>query len=134
MNLWTVEKGIAFSLVQLGISGELFIHRLKSIKILKIFHFCRVCMRTILQITCSFTSQIFKFKNQDEFFKANRTSAYGSICTVGHPYCQMKHPYLFQQKLPYRNETGTHHHGLVSTSVWCFKIFLWGASTWGFST
>ena len=28
-----------------------------------------------------------------------------------------KHPYLFQYKLSYRNETGTNHHGLVSTSV-----------------
>ena len=32
--------------------------------------------------------------------------------------------YLFQYELSYRNETGTHHHALVSTSVWCFKIFL----------
>ena len=27
-----------------------------------------------------------------------------------------KHPYLFQQKLLYRNETGTIHHSLMSTS------------------
>ena len=26
-----------------------------------------------------------------------------------------KHPYLFQYKLLYRNETGTNHHGLLST-------------------
>ena len=45
-----------------------------------------------------------------------------------------KHPLLFQYKLSYRNETRTNHHGLVSTSVWCFKIFLWVASTWGVST
>ena len=30
---------------------------------------------------------------------------------------KMKHPYLFQYKLSYKNETGTNHHGLVSTSV-----------------
>ena len=28
-----------------------------------------------------------------------------------------KHPYLFQYKLSYRKETGTNHHGLLSTSV-----------------
>ena len=28
-----------------------------------------------------------------------------------------EHPYLFQYKLSYRNETGTNHHGLLSTSV-----------------
>ena len=38
---------------------------------------------------------------------------------------------LFECKLSYRNETGNNHHGLLSTSVWCFKIFLRGASTWG---
>ena len=42
-----------------------------------------------------------------------------------------KLPYLFQHNLSYRNETGTNHHGLLSTSVWCFKIFLRDASTWG---
>ena len=42
-----------------------------------------------------------------------------------------KPPYLFQYKLSYRNETGTNHHGLVSTLIWCFKIFLWGPSTCG---
>ena len=42
-----------------------------------------------------------------------------------------KHPYLFQYKLLYRNETGANHHGLLSTSVSCLKIFLRGASTWG---
>ena len=45
-----------------------------------------------------------------------------------------KHPYLFQYKLSYRNETHTNHHGLMSTSVLCFKIFLMGPSTWGVST
>ena len=43
---------------------------------------------------------------------------------------ETEHPYLFQYKLSYRNETGTNHRGLVSTLVWCFKIFLWGESTW----
>ena len=38
---------------------------------------------------------------------------------------------LFQYKLSYRIETGTNHHGLLSTLVWCFKFFLTGASTWG---
>ena len=28
-----------------------------------------------------------------------------------------KNPYLFQYKLSYINETGTYHHGLMSTSV-----------------
>ena len=42
-----------------------------------------------------------------------------------------KQPYLFQYKLSYRNEIGINHHELLSTSVWCFKIFLSGASTWG---
>ena len=42
-----------------------------------------------------------------------------------------KHPYLFQYKFSYRNETGNSHQGLVSTSVGCFEIFLWVASTWG---
>ena len=28
-----------------------------------------------------------------------------------------KNHYLFQYKLLYRNETGTNHHGLLSTSV-----------------
>ena len=42
-----------------------------------------------------------------------------------------KHPYLFQCKLSYGNETGTNHHGLLSTLVWCLKMFLTGPSTWG---
>ena len=41
-----------------------------------------------------------------------------------------EYPYLFQNKLSYRNETGTNIYGLVSTSVSCFKIFLWGPSAW----
>ena len=45
-----------------------------------------------------------------------------------------EHPYLFPYKLPYRNETGTNHHGLLSTSNRCLKIFLRGPSTWGVST
>ena len=44
------------------------------------------------------------------------------------------HPYLFQCKLSQRNETGTNHHGLLSTLIGCFKIFLTGPSTWGVST
>ena len=28
-----------------------------------------------------------------------------------------KHPYLFQCKLSHRNETGTNHHGLLSTLI-----------------
>ena len=42
-----------------------------------------------------------------------------------------KHPYLFQYKLSYRNETDTNHHVLLSTLIRCFKIFLMGLSTWG---
>ena len=53
-------------------------------------------------------------------------------CTVGQK--QAKHPYLFNYKLSYRNETGTNHHGLLSTSIWCFKVLRTGPSTWGFST
>ena len=38
---------------------------------------------------------------------------YGCKCTVVEK--KSKNPYLFQYKLSYRNETGTNHHGLVST-------------------
>ena len=40
-------------------------------------------------------------------------------CTVGQKKKRKKkkHPYLFQYKLSYRNETGSNHHGLLSTSV-----------------
>ena len=31
----------------------------------------------------------------------------------------------------YRNETGTNYHGLLPTLVWCFKLFLRGASSCG---
>ena len=51
-------------------------------------------------------------------------------CTVGQKK-KKKHPYLFQYKLSYRNETGTNHHGFLSISVWCFKIFLRSPSTRG---
>ena len=51
-------------------------------------------------------------------------------CTVSQKK-KKKHPYLFQYKLSYRNGTGTNHHGLLLTSVWCFKIFLRGQFTWG---
>ena len=43
---------------------------------------------------------------------------------VGHKKKKKKHPYLFHHKLSYKNETGTNHPELVSTSVWWFKIFL----------
>ena len=49
-------------------------------------------------------------------------------CTVGQN--KTKHPNLFHYKLSYKNETGTDHHGLLSTSVWCLQIFLRGPSTW----
>ena len=45
-------------------------------------------------------------------------------CTVGQK--KIKHSYLFQYKLPYRNETGINHHGFLFTSVWCSKVFLRG--------
>ena len=48
---------------------------------------------------------------------------YKSKCTVGKKKKKKKkkkQPYLFQYKLSYRNETGTHHHESVST---------WGIST-----
>ena len=35
------------------------------------------------------------------------------ICSVVQK--KTKYPYLFQYKLSYRNETGTNHHGLLST-------------------
>ena len=38
------------------------------------------------------------------------------LCTVGQKR-KTKHLYLFQYKLSYRNETGTNHHGLLSTSI-----------------
>ena len=37
---------------------------------------------------------------------------------------EMKQPYSFQNKLLYRNETCTNHHGVLSTSVSCFEFFL----------
>ena len=37
------------------------------------------------------------------------------MCTIG--LKKMKHPYLFQNKLSYRAETGTNRHGLLSSSV-----------------
>ena len=43
-----------------------------------------------------------------------------------------KYPYLFQYKLSYRNETGTNHHGFLSTSISCFKTCLKGPYTWWF--
>ena len=39
--------------------------------------------------------------------------------------------YWNKYKSLYRNETGTTHYGLFSTSIWCFKMFLWGPSIWG---
>ena len=48
------------------------------------------------------------FRYENKAFHLNK-------CTVGQK--KTKHPYLFQYKLSYRNETGTNHHGLVSTSV-----------------
>ena len=44
----------------------------------------------------------------------------GSIlytCTVGQKKKKTKHPYLFQCNLPYTKETGTNHHGLLSTLI-----------------
>ena len=39
-------------------------------------------------------------------------------CTVGQKKKKKpKHRYLFQYKLSYKNETGTNHYGLLSTSV-----------------
>ena len=37
-------------------------------------------------------------------------------CTINQKK-KKKHRYLFQYKLSNRNETGTNHHGLLSTSV-----------------
>ena len=53
------------------------------------------------------------------------THVYLSIHTNLHTYIRYmysrskktKHPYLFQYKLSYRNETGNNHYGLVSTPV-----------------
>ena len=43
--------------------------------------------------------------------------------------------YLFQHKLSQRNETGTNHHGLLSTSVCCLEVLvLRGPSTLRVST
>ena len=36
----------------------------------------------------------------------------------------MKHPYLFHDKLTQRNESGTSHHGLLSTSFDTLKFIL----------
>ena len=52
-----------------------------------------------------------------------------------HMYSRVKEKtkllYLFQYQSPYRNETGTNHNGLLSTSIWCFRICLRNPSTWG---
>ena len=51
-----------------------------------------------------------------EFSFIKGFSYINDICTLGQKK-KTKHPYLFQYKLSYRNETGTNHHGLISTSV-----------------
>ena len=48
-------------------------------------------------------------------------------CTI----CQKKKKKKNQYKLLYRNEIGINQPGLLSISVWCLKIFLKGALTWG---
>ena len=52
----------------------------------------------------------------------SEASRYYTLCfTINSVYRNCvgleKNFYLFQYKLSYRNETGTNHHGLVSTSV-----------------
>ena len=61
------------------------------------------------------------------FFKNVLNGSISIVCTV----VQKKKHLFLQYKLSYRNETGTNHHGVLSTLNWCFKIFLTGASIWG---
>ena len=58
---------------------------------------------------------IRKLKNLDlsEFGIKYYTSFISFLCTAGQKKKKTKHPYLFQYKLSYRNETGTSHHGFV---------------------
>ena len=65
----------------------------------------------------------FKKKWPDSYFcyLCMRWKLPNIICTVGQKKKKKKerkkHPYLFQLKLSYINETGTNHHGLLSISV-----------------
>ena len=65
---------------------------------------------------------------------------YVHVCTCQsvslYTYMRLKkekkiHRYLSQYKISCRNETSTNHHGFLSTSIWCLKIFLRVPSTWG---
>ena len=53
------------------------------------------------------------------------------VPSVSQSVSQSKKKHLFQYKLSYRSEIGINHYGLLSTSVWCFEMFLRGACTWG---
>ena len=73
---------------------------------------------------------VCKSKDKVNVFKIRANYMHEQILLVRHAQSvKRKKNYLFQYKLSYRNETGTNHHGLLSTSVSCFKIFLRGVST-----
>ena len=91
--------------------------------------------------TTIFLSRTREHITEQSLWKTQSTSSVLKLleefwCTVGQKRKRerKKHLFLFQYKLSYRNETGINHHGLLSTSVWCFNFFLRGPSTWGVST
>ena len=54
------------------------------------------------------------------------------ICTIGKKEKKKGNtPLYFNTNYRTEKKTGTNHHGLLSISVWCFEIFLRGASTCG---
>ena len=104
--------------------------------------FSRALSTRILNLK-SFSTESKKKQKRNKILKKVKTNLFFLIVQqwskiMGHQKkdawkLKTKHTYLFQYKLLYRNETGTKHHGLLSTSVWCFKIFLRGSCTWGVS-
>ena len=71
--------------------------------------------------------------NSDEYSEINFTTV-KNVQSVKKKINKIKQLNLIQYKLSYRNNTGTNHHGLLSTSVRSFKTFLRSSSTWRVST
>ena len=85
-----------------------------------------ICMHTIFFLILPFFLVLFLFL---QIFYGSL--AFGTQCIVDQKKRKKKkHLYLFQYNLSHRNETGTYYHGLLSTSIWCTKIFLRSPSTW----
>ena len=75
-------------------------------------NYMKILLKTILELNenpmrvfgaCSTRVHTLQYKIIDIY-------VYIHTCTVGQK--RTKHPYLFQYKVSYRNETGTNHHGL----------------------